>query len=301
MTAEKPVSGFNLAHVHAEHSLHRILNSALGQRRQNDHRSPASSYWDAEFFGLHRVALFQSATPDEQAAILHLANQSLLEEAYWIEKAGMGYMAKMILLAETIEERMLYSLFAADESRHLSQIQEFIINRPAQANQPFLNLLEELVEIPDKTALLFAVQVVLEGWGLTHYRRLAKGCCDRAIAHLFMSFLQAESRHHSTGVTLFNQIQIADTSRAALTELLAQFLFMVQVGPQSILAALEQVKEDLSRTQKIRILEELNTEVHSGTRLKTLKSLMQLDGSQTIVQSLEEQGCFTPFSASKCV
>jgi hypothetical protein len=168
-------------------------------------------------------------------------------------------------------------------------------------DDPFLCLLSEVVESVDKTVLLFVLQVVLEGWGLSHYRRLAKECRYPVLAELFSSFLQSESRHHATGTTLFNQITVSEFSQTTILDVLAQFLFMVQVGPQSVLTAVEQVKGHLTRSQKIQILEELDTETHSGTRLQILRSLMGGTSAQSILQNLEERGAFEPLSAHQCV
>ncbi len=141
-------------------------------------------------------------------------------------------------------------MFSADEATHLSQITHFLPKlSPTNSNDPFLSLLAEVVESADKTVLLFVLQVVLEGWGLSHYRRLAKECHHPVLAELFASFLYAEARHHSTGTTLFNQTPVSPDSQAAILDVLAKFLFMVQVGPQNVLSAIEQVKGHLTRSQ----------------------------------------------------
>ncbi|MBD2446371.1 ferritin-like domain-containing protein [Nostoc sp. FACHB-152] len=294
------IAGIDLPHLNPNDRLQRILKAALPN--QGDKSSQQLDYWDAEFFNLHRVQIFQQASLAEQSAILGLTNRSLLAESYFIEKAGVGYMAKMVLLAETVEERMLYGLFTADEATHLSQIIHFLPEiESTNSNDPFLNLLAEVVESADKTVLLFVLQVVLEGWGLSHYRRLAKECHHPILAELFTSFLQAESRHHGTGTTLFNQMSVSADSQAIIMDVLAQFLFMVQVGPQNVLAAIEKVKGDLTRSQKIQILEELDTQIHSGTRLQILRSLMRGASADAIVQALDERGAFEPLPAYQCV
>jgi hypothetical protein len=295
------ITGFDLPHLNIDNRLQRILKAALPN--QNDSNSQQKlDYWNAEFFNLHRVQIFQQASLAEQSAILEITNRSLLEESYFIEKAGVGYMAKMVLLAETVEERMLYGLFTGDEATHLNQIIHFLPElESTNSNDPFLNLLAEVVESADKTVLLFVLQVVLEGWGLSHYRRLAKECKNPILAELFTSFLQAESRHHGTGTTLFNQVSVSADSRTAILDVLAQFLFMVQVGPQGVLAAIEKVKGDLTRSQKIKILEELDIQTHSGTRLQILRSLMRGASADAIVQALDERGAFEPLPANKCV
>lgn len=295
------ISGLNLPHTTENHRLRRVLKAALPNQESNK-ANLNFPYWSAEFFNLNQVRIFQDSTDTEQFAILKIANRSLLEEAYHIENAGVGYMAKMTLLAETIEERMLYGLFAADEATHLSQISMFLSEIELITHKdPFLNLLAEVVECTDKTVLLFVLQIVLEGWGLSHYRRLAKECHNQLLAEVFSSFLDAEARHHATGSLLFEDISLSKNSQTLIIEILAKFLMMVQVGPQNVLAAIAQVKGHLSRSQKIQILEELDTETHSGTRLQLLRSLMQGKSANAIVQTLDDRGAFLPLPAHQCV
>ncbi len=302
MSLERRIAGLNLPHTRSDDHLCRMLTAVLQQDNGLVNFPAQENYWQAPFFNLHQVQVFQEACDTEQSTILKLASQSLLEEAYFIEKAGVGYMAKMVLLADSLEERMLYGLFTADETTHLSQLCHFLPQPELTVgSNPFLQLLADVVEGDDKTVLLFVVQVVLEGWGLSHYRRLAKCCSDRALAALFASFLDAEARHHSTGRLLFNRTSISAASQTAIIEVLANFLSMVQVGPQSVLAAIEQVKGHLSRSQKIQILAELDAEIHSGTRLQLLRSLMRGENAGAIVQLLEEQGGFEPLPPHRCV
>lgn len=294
------IAGLNLPHS-PNHLLHRVLAAALPEAIADRDDRPVA-YWDAPYFQLHQVKLFQAATAEEQAKILHLASHSLLTEAYWIEKTGVGYMAKMVLLSDTQEERMLYGLFTADETLHLSQLCPFLPEPEFVPGQnPFLSLLAEVVEADDKALLLFVLQVVLEGWGLSHYRRLSQTCRDRSLAALFSSFLQAEARHHATGTILFDQTAVSARSRTDIIEVLATFLRMVQVGPQSVLAAIEQVKGHLSRVQKIQILTELDAVTHSGTRLQLLRSLISGATTEAIVAGLESQAAFEPLPPDQCV
>jgi rubrerythrin len=342
------IAGFDLPLLDEGDKLNRILASTLGNQlptatqlsySYQSRLQPPQPYWDATHFGLERVAIFQDATEEEQWAITQIASQGLLLEAYFVEKAGMGYMAKMLLLAETLEERMLYSLFAAEEATHLSQIRSFFTlqdgppsppnlggtrsdlfspqhialagiperggrgasKEPTSTDDPFLRFLSDLLETEDKAILLFIIQVVLEGWGLSHYRSLAKGCSHLKLGQLFEQFLQAEARHHGSGLMLFNQISLSKPSQSAIVEALTLFLRMVQVGPQRVLSAIAQVKGDLSRSQKIQVLQELETEIQSGARLSYLCSLMQKTTAHAIVQELEERGFFQPFPAEKCI
>lgn len=305
MNKDFGIAGLNLPHVSEEDKLRRVLSSALKSRLGNPKEFSNYSknpYWNAAHFGLDKVNIFQDSKVEQQAEILRLCGANLLEEAYFIEKSGVGYMAKMVLLAETTEERMLYALFSSDEATHLAQISHFLPEKePAGTDNAFLRFLADLVETDDKTVLLFVLQIMLEGWGLSHYRSLAKGCLNTELSSIFDQFLQAESLHHAAGFTLFNQRQVTKESRATIVETLALFLQMVQVGPQSVVAAIEEVLGHLSRSQKITLFEELDAETHSGTRLNLLRSLMRGEQAGIIVQQLEERGAFQPFPAQKCV
>lgn len=298
MNQNYSIAGMNLPPISHQGKLTGVLKSCLGKQQQVISTNP---YWYSEFFGLEKVQIFQDANDQEKAAILSLANYGLLEEAYYIEKAGIGYMAKMVLIAQTTEERMLYALFSADEATHLSQINRFLPQAPIETDNAFLRLLAEVVESEDKAVLLFVLQVILEGWGLTHYKSLAKGCQNPELTAVLQIFLQDEARHHGTGVKLFNQMSLSKESCDAIASILSLFLQMVQVGPQSLVAAIEKVKGHLSSQQKVKIFEELETEKHSGSRLKLLRSLMRGEAAVSIVQQLEEAGAFTPFPPIKCV
>ncbi|MGB3640553.1 MAG: ferritin-like domain-containing protein [Rivularia sp. (in: cyanobacteria)] len=300
MNQQYAIAGLDLPDINSEDKLNRILSSALEKTNgYSQNKSTLINYWDGNYFNLDKVKIFQYSTPAEQSSILQLCNLGILEEAYFIEKAGMGYMAKMILLAETTEERMLYGLFAADEVTHFSQISSFLPT-PKLSNNPFLDLLENVVESDDKTVLLFVLQVVLEGWGLTHYRSIASCCQNPQLKSILQGFLQDESRHHATGVTLFENKVLSNSSQD-IVEILAMFLQMVQLGPQSVVKAVEQVKGYLSKEDKINIFAQLDTETHSGSRLKLLRNLIDLPNAKNILENLEMKGSFQPLKPSQCV
>ncbi|MEM6598013.1 MAG: ferritin-like domain-containing protein [Cyanobacteria bacterium P01_C01_bin.69] len=294
------VAGLNLPSLESTHKLNRVLLATL-EKKPRLPESIDCAPWGADCFGLAYSPLFNDASLAEQHQILQLASQSLLGESYAIEKAGVGYMAKMTLLAETTEERMLYSLFGADETTHLAQLTPFVIGMDRlDETDPFLRLLESLLETVDRSALMFVIQVVLEGWGLSHYRMLSKTCRHPALSALFRSFLQAEARHHGAGMLLFERAELSEKSRALIVETLAAFLQMVQVGPQRVVDAIAQVKGGLSRNQRIRLFTELDTETQSGMRLELLRSLIT-SAAPDIAETLDHKGLFTPLPPAQCV
>ena len=296
-TIANSVAGFGLPALPTDNKLNRVLTSALREHSAtNQPVSPGNLYWGADYFALDRVSLFQDASDLEQQQILEQLNQGLLQESLYIEQAGVGYMAKMVLMAASLQERMLYSLFAADETTHLAQLQPYVPSVNASIpDDPFLRLLSDIVESADKQVLLFVLQVVLEGWGLSHYRHLAKGCGYGPLRDIFQSFLQAESRHHGAGVTLFNQADVSTDSRDAIVDCLGTFLQMVRRGPQRVVSAIATTKGHLSRPQRIQILHQLDTVTHSHQRLQLLRSLMVSSGG-SIVSELDDNGLFTPLT-----
>ncbi|QUS60807.1 ferritin-like domain-containing protein [Synechocystis sp. PCC 7339] len=295
------ISGFTLPSTAPGDHLQRILNSALnrpGEKDTVDHGQPP--YWPAEYFGLNQVTLFQQASAGEQDTILEIANQDLLTEIYWVEQAGMGYMAKMILLAESNEERILYSLFAADEAQHLCQIEQFFQQKPEFNQDSFLSFMGQLLESNDKALLLTMVQVVLEGWGLSHYRSLASHCQNDRLTATLQSFLAAEARHHATGVQQLQTWSYDQLSLENIYQALREFLHMVQVGPQRLVQAVEQGRGYLSPGDRRQIFTELKTEVQSQNKLNLLRSLMAHGVPPKILSCLEEQQCFVPYAAELC-
>ncbi len=294
---KKNIAGFDLSHTKCN-QLKRILDCRLNQSSNSS--CCQIPYWDADYFNLENATLFKNATISQQKEILRLTSRGILEEAYFIEKAGIGYMAKMVLLSETTEERMLYSLFCADETSHLAKIMPFLEGISVDTNDPFLQLLGNIVESEDKSVILFVLQVVLEGWGLSHYRSLAKECCHPDLSIVFRSFLEDESRHHATGVILFQQQSLSLSSQRKILEILTSFLEMIRVGPQRVVNAVEMVLGDLSRSQKIKLLEELDTQTHSNSRLSILRYLISKQGS-VFVSELEERGIFRGYPPHLCI
>lgn len=303
MAARPPVAGYDLPELPADDRLRKILarvlerdGGALPAPTRND-----GIYWDAGFFGLDRCGLYAELDEEARAKVLAGLATGLIDEALAIERAGIGHMGRMLGLAESVEERALYGAFTGQEANHLLRIQRFRVGPPAgdPGQDAFLALLGELVESEDKTLLLFMVQVVLEGWGLTHYRALASGCREPALASTLDALLVDEAAHHAAGITLFERQAMEPASAEAIAEVLARFLAMVQPGPLRVLGALERAHGGLTPALRTTCLEELGCEEHARTRLELLKGLMKSEGAAGIVHELDAKGCFRPFTAAE--
>lgn len=305
MSKQQITSGLNLSDL-AEDEVSCWLSSALGHRLgQSPQFLPFTNqklfYWGASYFGLDKVKIFQDATIASQAAILQLCSWELLEEIYAIEKAGVNYMAKMVLLSDSTESQMLYALFSADEATHQAQISRFLPIQVSQPQHQFFQFLMGIVASDDKAMILFVLLVVLKGWSLSHYRSLAIECREPELSLVLQGFLRDESRHHGTGVLMFHRMLVSSASQSTIVETMVEFLLWMQKGQRRIVTAIEQVMGDLSHPQKVRVLEELDTRTQNRTRLKFMRSLMRNPNSGTIVQQLEARGAFVPLPIDKCI
>lgn len=304
------IAGLTLPHLSPHDRRCRLLSAHLQQSRKGSSmlaQTPIAELWPPEFYGLDRVAVFRSLSSEYQQATMHQINLGLIAETYFVEKMGMGYTAKMALLSKSLEERMIYSLFSSQEATHLAQVAAHFpgIEDQVSADDPFLDLLSELSASPDRALLLLVVQVVLEGWGLSHYRTLASGCTDPQVASIYTGFLADETNHHAMGLLSFPEMFVSRESYDAILDTLTAFLQMVQMGPQRVLAALERAHGYLSSPTKIQILTELETESQSRSRLVLIRSLLNraltASASVHILEILESHGCFDPFPPHRCL
>jgi hypothetical protein len=283
-----------------DHRLHTVLSSALRARGLARQRTDNGGhiYWPAEQFSLPQSRLYREAKKEDQRAILERCCEQVLEEAYYIEKAGMAYTAKMALLSQSTEERMLYSLFSADEASHFELIRGFIDDPTLSGSQPFLSFLEELIDHGHRDTLIFTIQVVLEGWGLSHYRGLSESCIDDSLKPILAGIVQDEARHHGSGLVLTDNIQWSDEVFRETTQTLQTFLSMIQCGPQGVVSAFDTVLGGLTRTQRIELFSELNAPEHSTGRLDLLRTLMR--GHPALIEQLESTKSFRSLSAQEC-
>jgi hypothetical protein len=299
MTKALPVrAGLDLPALDDEHAVRRTVRSAIRRRRGVDDArelGAGHAHWRAAYHGLDRVRLFAGARPEQRRSILESCGRALLEEAYFIEKCGIGYAAKMVLLSESSCERQLYGLIAGDEAAHLAAIARFVEPSASARENPFLALLEELVEEGDRASLQLIVQVVLEGWGLDHYRGLRDACTSHALRVALSVILADEATHHGSGVAFIRDAELDARSLDYATDVLVRFLGMVQVGPVGIAGVVERELGGLTPSQRGALMSDLGGEEHAAVRLDKLRGLMaKAAGAHPVLARLESLGCFRP-------
>ena len=271
--------------------LRSVLTQTLSAHAVATAPGPAGAYWSADFLGLDRSARFRALERSAQERVVSHVSDALLQEALHIETMGVAFSSRMALLATSVEERMLYGFFAAEEATHLAGVSRFAERRPAEG--PFLAMLDALIADGDRATLVLVVQVVLEGWGLDHYRGLARACREPALAGVLDAIVRDEARHHGSGVLLAPRLNAGD----AAVEVMTRFCGMVQAGPQGLLDAMAREIGPLSRAERVTLLEELDTEAHAGRRLALVRDLLSKVGADDVIAALEARGCFQPLSA----
>ena len=88
-----------------------------------------------------------------------------------------------------------------------------------------------MIEHAPKKSLVFMIQVLLEGWGMTHYTEMTDQCLDEELTLNLKSILADESSHHGSGLILFDERDLNREEREYILTSLKSFLQMVQVGP----------------------------------------------------------------------
>lgn len=272
----------------SDRALQAILDSLLRQRKIDlpDEVVDPASLWPPSSFGLDRVTAFVAASSERQQEIVRRCAKQRLGEALSIEKLGLAFCAKMTLLAETTEERMLYALIAADEAMHFHWISRFAEETDARA--PFLEFLSDIVEQGSQAALTMLVQVVLEGWGVHHYRSLAHDCMHPALREVLGRVVIDESRHHGSGERLMRRRSVTAREREAIVRALQRLLDMVRCGPQAVVAA-------IAPPNRVLAFEQLGGD-DTSAKLELLRSLIASAAIEGLVDELD----FTPMNPTEC-
>lgn len=288
-----------------EHRLRSLITTSL-KRKGATVEAPnntAKAYWTAGHFGLDSVSCFRALPSATQNQILIACSDALLQESYFIEKGGMHYTAKISLLARSTEERLMYNLFAAEEAQHFHWISSFLredLKHDPTAN-PFLNFLSEIAQYEDRESLMFTLQVVLEGWGLHHYRALADGCSDPTLKAVFERILKDEAGHHGGGLVLFNEAALPQEKVDSLVDILRRFMPMVQVGPQMVAGVLFRYSGVTDFDSRKLVFDELNAQAETTKKLSALESCIRAARhGDEIADRLRNEGYFHALDSASC-
>lgn len=258
----------------------------------------ATPLWEAETFQLDHVPAFRQASANTKEAVLRDCAHNVLAEAWCIEQRGITYCSAMALQTESNEERDLFTRIGTDETQHAAWLAPWLL-RPTETD-PFNRLIDGLLEAGTPQSLSFLLQVVLEGFGITHYRFLAAGCRDAALTQTLRRLAIDEALHHAGGLLVFQPDRLTAAERRFLADGAHAFLHMIRVGPQSVVGALAQQLGTSTIGELTGMFAALDSQATGAVKLARLRKLMVQPGMTWLVEQLDAGGTFVPCTPDQC-
>lgn len=255
--------------------------------------------WDEEFFNVKNSETWKSLSSAAKNSILVSLSQKILQEAYFIECAGMAYAGKMNLAAKNKEEREFYCFVGEEEAKHLRMVESLANFSTSLENIPSFSLLiGEIIQEAQRTSHLLLIQILLEGWGLNYYKTLAKTAKDENVAQTFKNIVKDEIRHHSAGVILFanHKNGMSDQEVDEFMGYFERISFMVKVGPYSVCEEVFRQFEDPTEEQLKKFLTEINAVVVTSGKMELLGQLIAKSLPDAVLEKVKAKGYLTPMS-----
>ncbi len=265
-------------------------------RRANGHPD-LSRIWSDSFFRLPATPIWDQLTERMQEAVQHQCSSGVLREALGIERTAMDYCARRVLVTDCPMEKQVYSLTAADEARHYHWLCS--VSDPATIEAPpdaFTTFLAKLVVAGEPDSLSYLLQIILEGWGIGHYQRLAAATEDPEVRRVLFGIARDEGLHYAAGVAHFDRTRLSKTDRAFIRQALSELCAMIACGPLSILAALEQAAGGLRADERSGCLAALQDNAGLQRRLQQLGRFIAQGGMEDEAVWLAEHGLLSPWT-----
>lgn len=281
-----------------EADIRRTAARLLRRRTAAGTPQTAAPLWPAAHFGLDKVPAYTGATSEQQRRILDHCAQGLLRESWFVERGGMEFCARMVLAADSADERQLYSLIGADEAAHYAWLQPWL-SADDRAMDVFNRFLADCVAQSTPQPLAYLMQVVLEGFGIVHYSGLAANCSDSALADTLRRMAEDEALHHAAGLAAFRAERLGRAEREFLLDASYAFLQMIRSGPQAVVAALDQGLEGLDTASLRTLFIALDDGAATAAKLRRLRQLMDQPGMTWLLENLETRGAFHPCGAEE--
>ncbi len=276
------------------HSLSLILDKGLEQYGIGGRTDPVPEIlWRKERYALQRSPVFLRLDPAIQDRVLARISRLNLSLSYFIERSGHQYGAKMILLAERMEEKSLYCLFAAEEAMHLRLFENFMNFKPDPALDwhPMLEPLSRVIRDGGRQACILFVQVLLEGFGMGHYRSLMEDCLHPPLVQAFQRILKDEARHHGAGLVLAKESTLTPSERDEVFEYTREFVGALQ-SANWVVRAMEECGGGLSAAELRAHHEAVGTREIFGRRLEGFREMLAKVDREGLLGQLEREGLF---------
>lgn len=246
-------------------------------------------FWSEKRYNFERSKTYTQLNPEEKAKSLRYLTEQNLALSYFIEKSGHNYGAKMILLAKNQDEKALYSLFAAEEAIHQREFMNhmWFTPNPEDHWHPMLNVLGEVMREGERNTLIYVIQVLLEGFGMSFYSGLSDSCDYAPMKNVYGRILQDEARHHGSGVILANFYDVNQYEKEQIFEYTKKFIIALQSASWFILA-IENSHGLMSDQQKKQFLIDINYDETLLNRRKRLRDMLTKVDSWGLIEMLEK-------------
>ena len=281
-------------HLAPEHPLARVLEAALGaQGVETKPNGSPKICWGAERYGLQKSTAFNRLGADGQSALLLRLTELNLSLSYFIEKSGHHFAAKMILTSETSEEKTLYALFGSEEATHLRMFRNEMWFTPTAATHfhPLLPVLSDVISEGSHDALVFVIQVLLEGFGIGHYSALRETCVDPDLRASLTRILRDEARHHGAGLVLAKASPMRAETADQIFEYSRRFIRSLETA-HWIPGAFAAADRPLTRDETKTLFGELDFGATLAGRMRRLEEMFHKANYHSVFERLETDGVF---------
>lgn len=290
----KKIPNSMLAHnLAANDPLVTIMHKAAVIKKDSPY-SKDEIYWNQHHYHLAHSSYFNDLPESKQQDILLSLNHKSLSLSYYIEKFGLNYGAKMILAAESTEEKSLYALFSSDEVKHRLWLESFLQKDIIDNIEfhPLLNSLGLCLNEGNKNSMVFTIQVILEGFGLFHYGNLRETCQNPKLKEVFSDILKDEALHHGMGVVLAQRMVLDKETKSQIFDLTARFVRAL-IEAEWVLKTLNENSDGLTTSQVTKFKQEIGWQDQIQARTEKLKALIKKVGYVGLVEELEGADIFS--------
>ncbi len=279
-----------------------MIKKSLKNRMEETSPVVFKPHWNAKFLGLDKIPYFNDLSIEKQQEVLLKCSQSIIEEAMHVEVRGIDFASKIILASESMEEKLNYSLIHADEVEHYFGVKKYLhFEEKNESEHVFINLIKEIIDSSDEYLMVFFIQVVLEGWGMSHYKDIGQECLNPELQTLLKRIQVDEARHHASGLVHYlSRGKASDRQVKIMKELLVRFMQMIRIGPQTVVGHLEKTAGGFSKEQRIKAFTHINPVVETSKKLQNLKRLLNHDLNGTLVDQLDQQDMFRAMTPEEC-
>lgn len=212
--------------------------------------------WDLAQLGFDRAAAFREASEEDRRAIQGLFTRDFLEQSSLAAGAGLAIASKRMIEAETLEERQLWALRAAERSeQHAALGRLFAAPVLVPEEEPMLLPWTIIADSADREAVVWA-ELSLSRWWRERDTSLARGCRGDALRRL-LQHAADRAREHEDSMRLLCAGAAAPRPRRSAVEALDAVLTLVRRDVERPLEVISRVLGDPPGEQRLKLREEL--------------------------------------------